>query len=83
MLIKSTKKTGMMNISKAMTIRNKNDHKRPFRPFANSRKSYGKDHREGLVASHKGNMAEERPVWLFIRKEHHGRRRLRACTGQH
>jgi hypothetical protein len=26
----------MMNLSKAMTIRNKNDHKRPFRPFANS-----------------------------------------------
>jgi hypothetical protein len=36
-LIKSTKKTGMMNISKAMTTRNQNDHKRPFRPFANSK----------------------------------------------
>ncbi len=47
----------------------------------------GKDHREGHIASHKGNMAEERPIWFFARQEHHGHnrqshRRLGACSGQ-
>jgi hypothetical protein len=37
MLIESTNKTGMMNISKALTIRNYNNHKRPF---ANYKKKY-------------------------------------------
>ncbi len=46
-----------------------------------------KEHREGHFASHKGKMAEERPVWLFTRQVHHGRnrqshRQLGVCTGQ-
>ncbi len=49
--------------------------------------SNGKDHREGHIASRQGNMAEERPIWLFTGQEHHGRnlqshRRLGTCTGQ-
>ncbi len=47
--------------------------------------SNGKDHREGHIASHQGNMEEERPI--FTGQEHHARnrqshRRLGTCTGQ-